>query len=157
MSGPATSFTFRAAPGGLLLVTFGYVSCPDICPATLANLRRALTSLGPDSSRVEVAFVTVDPARDSAAVLAPYLHSFIPAGHPLRPDTQAQLARAESAFNALSSVTRQPDGSVEVSHTPLSYLVGDRGELLLTWDFGTPPADLAADLRRMLRGEGGQP
>src|SRR5689334_22998776 len=61
---PDRAFTFRAAPGQLLFVFFGYANCPDICPMTLAELRKALRSMpAADARRVRVAFVTVDPYR----------------------------------------------------------------------------------------------
>lgn len=151
---PDRPFAFRARPGGLLYVFFGFAQCPDVCPETLSNLRRALERLGEDARRVEVAFVTVDLARDSAEVLVPYLESFVRGGHALRARSQAQLGRAEAAFGATSSVVRRPDGGLQVTHTPLAYAVDERGRLLVRWDFGTPPADLAHDLRWLLRAAG---
>lgn len=93
-------FAMRADPGRLLYVYFGFVSCPDVCPATLSDLRKALRALGPDAKRIAVAFVTVDPARDSAGALVPYVRSFVSDGHALRPADQASLGRAEAAFGA---------------------------------------------------------
>ena len=149
-SGPSSPFVFRAPPGELLYVFFGYAHCPDVCPTTLADLRRTLRLLGPDSARIEVAFVTVDAARDSAAVLAPFVHAFIPWAHALQPLSQEELAGAERAFGATSSVTRRGDGTVDVSHTGASYVVDHGGHVLLEWDYGTKPADMAADLRVLL-------
>jgi protein SCO1/2 len=148
---PERRFVFRAAPGHLLYVYFGYANCPDICPTTLSDLRRALRSLGADARRVDVAFVTVDPARDSAAVLAPYLASFVAGGHALRPSSQSELGLAEAAFGVKSEVVRRADGEVQVSHTSLAYVVDECGEILVQWDFGTPPPVIARDLARLLR------
>jgi protein SCO1 len=149
---PDRPFAFRAAPGGLLYVYFGFTNCPDICPTTLSDLRRALRTLGPAAERVDVAFVTVDPYRDSAAVLVPYLASFTSRGHALVPRTQEQLGRAESAFKATSTVSKQADGTYEVSHTGLGYVVDDAGHVRVQWDFGTKPAVMAHDLRLLLAG-----
>jgi cytochrome oxidase Cu insertion factor (SCO1/SenC/PrrC family) len=143
-------FAFRARPGHVLVAYFGFASCPDVCPTTLADLRAALERLGPEASRVGVAFVTVDMARDTAGVLVPYLASFVRRGHALRPGSQADLGRAERAFGATSSVTRGPGGEIQVSHTPLTYVVDARGDLVLQWDFGTSPEDMAHDLRALL-------
>ena len=147
---PDRPFVFRARPGQLLYVFFGYASCPDICPTTLSDLRKAIRLLGRDSGKVELALVTVDSDRDSAAVLAPYVESYVPGGHALRPKTQGQLGAAETAFGATSTITRTPSGKNEVSHTAVSYLVDDTGRIVLMWDFGTPPADLASDMRTLL-------
>ena len=148
-------FALRAGAGKLLYVFFGYAHCPDICPTTLMDLRRALHRLGPDSARVEVAFVTVDAARDSAAVLVPFLESFVHGAHALRPSTQEELANAERAFGATSVVTRRSDGEVDVSHTGAAYVVDPGGHVILEWDFGTRPEDVAADLATLLRLQGG--
>lgn len=143
-------FTFTAAPGGLLVVTFGFVSCPDVCPATLGNLRSALETLGPDADRVRVAFVTVDINRDTATVLIPFLRSFVGNGHALRPRNQAELGRIEAAFGATSSVTRDATGEIQVRHTPLTYVVNESGDVVLQWDFGTPGESMARELRSLL-------
>jgi protein SCO1/2 len=147
---PERPFAFRPQPGHVLFVFFGYVSCPDICPTTLSDLRKALKLLGPDASRVDLALVTVDAERDTAEVLAPYVESYVAGGHGLRPATQAELASAERAFGATSAVTRAPNGKIEVSHTADSYLVDDSGRVALVWDYGTGPAYLAGDLRHFL-------
>jgi protein SCO1 len=148
--GRATDFALRARPGHVLVVLFGYANCPDVCPTTLADLARARTRLGPDGDRVDVAFITVDPARDSAAALAPWLAAFVPGGHALRPSTQAQLGLAQASFGAISRVTRDTQGRVEVSHTAMTYAVDPSGQVRLQWDFGTTPAAFERDLRRLL-------
>jgi protein SCO1/2 len=147
---PDTTFSFRARPGGLLFVFFGFTHCPDLCPTTLGDLRRALRKAGPDGSRVEVAFVTVDPGRDSSETMARYLGSFFVGGHPLRPDTNEQLLAVQAAFGAASSVTRKANGDFDVAHTAVGYLVDERGAVVLEWDYGTTPADMAHDLRILL-------
>ncbi len=144
---PDTTFRFRATPGHLLFVFFGFTHCPDLCPTTLGDLRQALRKLGADASEVEIAFVTVDPDRDTSAVMAKYLGSFFVGQHALRPDSKEQLLAAQAAFGATSSVTRGADGEVHVAHTAVSYIVDERGAVLLEWDYGTPPGDVANDLR----------
>ena len=64
--------------GRFVLVYFGYTFCPDVCPTTLALEQNALLKLGPESGRVVPVFVTVDPARDTPAVLKTYLALFGP-------------------------------------------------------------------------------
>jgi len=147
---PDAMFHFRAAPGHVLFVYFGYTSCPDVCPTTLSDLRRALRALGDAAGRVDVAFVTVDPARDVPRVLDPYLASFVRGGHPLRPRSRRELAPVQEAFGASSSVTRAKDGTIEVSHSATSYAVDGRGRIVAAWPFGTTPATMTADLRGLL-------
>ena len=147
---PDVPFALRAEPGHLLYVYFGYTNCPDICPTTLADLRHALKQLGPDGSRVQVAFVTVDTYRDTAEVLVPYLESFTAGAHALYPRTQEQLGRAEASLGATSSASRKADGTYEVSHTGLGTIVDDQGRMRVQWDFGVAPKDIVHDLRILL-------
>lgn len=153
-TGGTSPYVFRARPGGVLIAYFGYASCPDVCPATLATVRQALELVGPESDRVDFAFVTVDPVRDTAAVLVPYVRTFFPAGHAIRPADQSSLGAAERAFGAASTVTRAPHGEVRVSHTPFLYAVDARGRVGFEWAFGVTPARLAADLRSLLGSRG---
>ena len=148
---PEQPFVLHAEAGKLLIVYFGYASCPDVCPTTMADLRSALTRLGDDAHRIELAFVTVDAARDTAAVLAPYVASFVPGAHALRPPDQPTLAAAERAFGARSSIEHDLQGRTEVSHTPLCYVVDAGGRVVLEWDFGTAAPKMAEDLRILLR------
>ncbi len=150
---PAPMFPFRAQPHGALLMYFGYVSCPDACPTTLSDVRHVLHALGPDSARVEVAFATVDLARDTPLVMVPYLRHFVAAGHALVAEREEQLAAAQVAFGATSNVTRTRKGEVEVSHTGDLYLVDPRGNVAVVWRFGTKRDDIAEDLRLFLARE----
>lgn len=141
----------RAASGGLLLVYFGYTLCPDVCPTTMSDIRLALGELdGAERDRVAVGMVTIDPERDSGRVLRGYVSSFVPGGHALRTDDPAILARVARVFGAGYGVEKQPDGKVEVSHTAFTYVVDDRGRLILQWPFGTPWEDMHDDLEALL-------
>ena len=72
--------------GKVVVLFFGYTHCPDVCPTTMAELSQALQQLGPDDAkRVQVLFVTVDPARDTPALLAQYVPAFNPTFVGLRP------------------------------------------------------------------------
>lgn len=139
-------FTMTAAPGELLLVYFGYTSCPDVCPTTLSDVKGALAALGDDAASIDVAMATVDPERDTVEVLDGYLDHFLDRYHVLRTTDPAELKTAEDAFGASSSVTTGDDGAVEVSHTGTLYAVDDTGTLLIEWPFGTPRDAVISDL-----------
>jgi protein SCO1/2 len=148
---PDQPFTMKADDGKLLFVYFGYTHCPDLCPTTLADLRKALAQLGTeDAAKVQVAFVTVDPDRDTADTLGPFLASFVSGAHALRTTDAAQLRSAEDAFLASSTVTTGSDGAVEVSHTAISYLVDSLGQVVDEMPFGTTPDAMANDIRLLL-------
>jgi protein SCO1/2 len=145
------SFAMRASDGGLLVVYFGYTSCPDVCPTTLADLRKAFRELGDDAAQVEVAMATVDPGRDTDEVITNYVQSFIPRAHGLRTENDALLSSVADAFGAVYSVTTAANGDVEVVHSAQVYVIDDQGRLRVTWPFGMTAADMARDLELLLR------
>lgn len=143
-------FDFVAPEDGLLVVYFGFTSCPDVCPTTLADLRVALEDLGPDADRVEVAMATVDPDRDTPEVLTGYLQSFIADAHPLRPESADELASAAEALGVVYDVTTNDDGEVEVIHSGNLYAIDEEGSLLVTWPFGVEVDDIRLDVEALL-------
>lgn len=143
-------FAFKAAPGELLVVFFGYTNCPDICPATLANLKNTKVKLGERASRVDVAMVTVDPERDTREIMPKYLSSFLDRFHAVVPATTDELDAAKDAFQAKSSVTKSADGKVEVTHTGTSYVVDDTGTVIVEWPFGIDVPSMTNDLTILL-------
>ncbi len=143
-------FSFRAASDDLLVVYFGFTSCPDICPTTLADLKTALADIGNDAGRVEFAMITVDPERDSAATLVDYVQWFIPEAHALRTEDEETLDAVGDAFGAEFSVVKMADDNVEVFHTAYLYGVDDTGRVVATWPFGVEPTTLASDIRSLL-------
>ncbi len=144
-------FGFRAPDGGLLLVYFGYTSCPDVCPTTLSDVRTALADLGEErSGDIELAMATVDPDRDVDQVLGGYVRSFVAGAHALRTTEDAELRRAAEGFGVEYDVTVTDGGEVEVVHTGSLYAVDDTGRLVVTWPFGTSVEDLTDDLDLLL-------
>lgn len=145
-----TPFEFRAEPGKVLVTYFGYTSCPDVCPTSLAMFKNAMTQLGEDASRVELAMATIDPARDTSEILTGYVQSFVSDAHALRTDDDQVLREATDAFGVTFMVTANAEGTVEVSHSGAMYVVDETGKLLLTWPFGITADDVAADLELIL-------
>lgn len=143
-------FTFVAAPGELLVVFFGYTYCPDICPTSLSDLRAALRRIGTDARLVDVAFVTIDPERDTIDRLDPFLASYVDRYHALRTLDEAELARVKDAFLASSSVTTGEDGQIEVSHTATTYVVDSEGRVVDEMPFGVGADGMENDLRILL-------
>lgn len=148
--------TMRADPGSLLVVYFGYTSCPDICPTTLSDLSIAVRDLPVElADRVTVAFATVDPDRDTSDVVGGYLGSFFPDGVALRTEDPAQLATAADAFGVQFEVAEHTAGdrSYDVAHTAVTYVVDDAGTVVVEWPFGFAPEDMTADLTHLLAKE----
>ncbi len=144
-------FSLAASSDNVLLVYFGYTSCPDVCPTTLSDVRSALTKIE-EPERIELAMVTVDPLRDTNEVMAAYVQSFVPGAHGLRTEDDTILRAAADDFGADYDVGVADDGEPEVAHTGSLYAVDASGKLLLTWPFGTSSADIAADLGHLLEG-----
>jgi protein SCO1/2 len=144
---PVTEATFR---GRLVLIFFGYTSCPDICPTSLAELSRALDLLGEAARQVAFLFVTVDPARDTQERLAHYVSLFHPQLIGLT-GSPAQVERAARAFR-IHRQWRPGGGPADdmIDHSGFAYLLGRDGRLLAAFAYGTPPERIAAAIREHL-------
>lgn len=148
-------FTTRAERGHLLLVYFGYTNCPDICPTSMADIRKSLKdpAMAEHQDKVDLAMVTVDPKRDTGDLLKGYVNSFHPGAEALRTDDPDKLAAAAKAFGASYSVIDPGHNlPMEVGHSAVTYGVDDRGKLIAQWAFGTPAVDLAHDFAMILEG-----
>lgn len=146
----------QAAPRELLIVYFGYTSCPDICPTTMSDLSIAVNDLPDDlAERVTVAFVTVDPERDSAEVLTGYIKHFFDDGLALRTEDGQALATAAAAFGVQYEVADHESGATtyDVAHTAVTYVVDDGGKVVVEWPFGFMADDMTSDLRALLEKE----
>ena len=140
-----------APEDGLLIVYFGYTYCPDVCPTTMSDLRRAMRELGDDAERIDVAMVTVDPDRDTPEVLTSYVRAFAPDGFAVRTTDPDRLEEIAEPFGAKYSVTTREDGYVEVVHTGFLYAIDDEGLLRITWPFGIDSDSMYQDMRALLK------
>jgi protein SCO1/2 len=141
--------SFVGPEGGYLLVYFGFTNCPDVCPTTMADLRQALSDIGDDAERFEVAMVTVDPDRDGYAEVQRYVDTFFGDGLALRTEDDDRLREVAGGFGADYDVALV-DGEVEVGHTAYLYAVDEDGRMLLQWPFGVSADDIAGDLEILL-------
>lgn len=149
LSVPGDDVEFRADPGEVEVVYFGYTSCPDVCPTTMSDLAVALRKMDPDDAeRVSVVMVTVDPERD-LDLLDGYVTSFIPDATAAGTLDAVLTASAGEPFGASWEVRKVGD-TVEVDHSPFMYAVDDEGKLAVTWQFGTSSQDIASDLEVLL-------
>ena len=139
--------------GKAVVLFFGYTQCPDVCPTTLTTLRETMSLLGDDAKRLQVLFVTVDPARDTPALLAQYVPSFHPSFLGLRGSDEAVAATAKD-FKVF--YVRQPGKTPDtysVDHSTGSYAFDPNGKLRLLLRHGETPANMAADLKLLLAGK----
>ena len=144
------SVTAADFKGKTRLLYFGFTHCPGICPTTLATLAAAVRDLGPDADQVRVLFVSVDPRRDSPAVLERYQARFGPQVVGLTGQMPALRALARRYRVAFSYDPPGADGNYVVNHSSAIFAFDGRGRarLLRREEAGVPA--LAADLRRLV-------
>ena len=135
--------------GKLLIVYFGYTFCPDICPTTLFDISQVLSKLGPDANRAGALFITVDPERDTPAVLKDYLSNFDPHLRGLTGD-QASIDAAARAYRVYAKKVPLDGGDYTMDHTALVYLMDKNGQFVAPFDLKRTADAAAADLRRYL-------
>ena len=136
--------------GKLVAVFFGFTQCPDVCPTTLSDMAEVRKLLGDKAKDVQVLFVTLDPERDTAALLTQYVPGFDPSFVGLRGDA-AQTAAAAKEFKVFYQKVAGPTpSSYSIDHTAGTFVIDREGRVRLFIRHGTPPADIAADLRRLL-------
>lgn len=136
--------------GKAVLLFFGYTRCPDVCPTTLLRMSEVLRLLGPDGRKVQVLWMTVDPERDTRALLGNYVGAFNPAFLGLR-GTPAQTDAVTEAFNVRYDITYYKE-EVLVSHSAFGYLIDGRGATRVKIDYEATPEQIAHDVRDVLAG-----
>ncbi len=146
-----TLYRLSDTAGKATLLFFGYTTCPDICPTTLADMKRVKAELGSAAGLVDFVFITVDPQRDTPDRVQSYAGGFDPqfiglsgSEVELQPVWQGywvyrQIQQGQSAVGYL------------VDHSTRVYLIDPAGKLRLTFAYGAPPADVAADVRQILK------
>ena len=138
--------------GKVVVIFFGYTQCPDVCPTTLTEMQQVMTILGPQSDKVQVLFVTVDPQRDTATILEQYVPAFDPRFLGLRPADDAALEKAAKDFKIYyKKVPGVSPGSYTIDHTAGSYAFDPDGRLRLYIKHAQGPETLAHDLKELLK------
>ncbi len=135
--------------GKLVLLYFGYTHCLDVCPATLASLAQAIHGLGPDAAKVQVLFITVDPARDTAIVLHQYVHAFGPEFVGLRGSDAALTALAKRYHVAYAREKPDTRGSYTVTHSSVVFVFDGKGRARLLATSANTAATIGHDLQRL--------
>ncbi|OGO71389.1 MAG: hypothetical protein A2Z49_08010, partial [Chloroflexi bacterium RBG_19FT_COMBO_56_12] len=137
--------------GKLVVLYFGYTSCPDVCPATLVEINNALEELGEKSEVVQVIMVTVDPERDTPQKLAEYLAHFNPDFIGLTGSPE-QIAEAAALYGIYLGKNEGSDAiDYLVDHTATLMVIDQEGYLKLIVPFGTTAKEIADDLAYILK------
>jgi len=135
--------------GRPFLVFFGFTHCPDVCPTTLFDISEVLKRLGKDADRTGALFITVDPERDTPAVLKDYLSNFDPHLRGLTGDASAVEA-ALRAYRVYAKKVPLSGGDYTMDHTAVVYLMDKDGRFVAPFNLKRTPQAAADDLRRFL-------
>lgn len=134
--------------GKVLVLFFGFVQCPDVCPTSLLRASQVQSLLGADGERVQVAFITVDPERDTPEILRAYTTAFDPSFMALT-GTPEEIARTAKEFKVFYQ--KVPTGSsYTIDHTALSYVYDTQGKLQMALRHEQTAEEVASDLRKVL-------
>ena len=143
---PVTDQDMKGRP---FLVFFGYTHCPDICPTSLFDISQVLQKLGGDADRTGALFITVDPERDTPAVLKDYLSNFDPHLRGLTGDPNAVNA-AIKAYRVYAKKVPLEHGDYTMDHTAVVYLMDKEGRFVAPFNLKQTPDAAAAELRKYL-------
>jgi len=147
-AGPLDS---KALRGNVLLLYFGYVSCPDVCPASTAAGAAALNMLSDkERARTKMIFISVDPERDTPEIAKAYAEVF----HPQMIGAVGTLAEVTAVAKSFGvSFVREPtrpDGSYAINHSSNTYVVAPNGKFAQLLPLGAPPYKVASAVRELL-------
>ncbi len=139
--------------GKVVLLYFGYLSCPDMCPTTVSQMAQIRARMGADRDLVQGLFVTVDPKRDRPTVMARYLASFDPTFLGLSGDEAATVAAAQEFKVFFKAQPPGAHGNYSVDHFGGIYVFDSQGRLRLMLRPGSSVDSMAADVAQLLRGQ----
>jgi protein SCO1/2 len=136
--------------GKLVLLYFGYTTCPDVCPTDLATMAQAIESLGPQGAQVQPVFITLDPARDTRELLRNYARAFHPRIAALS-GSEAEIRRIATAYKVYFEKSTPANSKVYlIEHTAFTFLLDHEGKYRMFFPPGTPPQRMVTQLREHL-------
>ena len=136
--------------GKVVVLFFGYTQCPDVCPTTMAELAEVKRSLGADGDKLQGVFVTIDPERDTAALLKAYLASFDPSFVALRGSDEQTKATAKEFKVFYAKVPGKAEGSYTMDHTAASFIFDTQGRVRVFTRYGSGAQAMADDIKVLL-------
>jgi protein SCO1/2 len=136
--------------GKLVLLFFGYTQCPDVCPTTLSEMAQVMKLLDKDADKVQVLFVTIDPERDTPALLSRYVPSFYPSFLGLVGDKAATDEVVKEFKLFVQKIPAKTGSGYTIDHTAGSYLFDTQGHIRLFIRHGQGAEPIAQDIRTLL-------
>ena len=144
---PRTMTDFK---GNIVVVFFGFAQCPDVCPTSMTTMAEVKRLLGAQGGRLQVLFITVDPERDTQALLKEYMGNFDPAFLALRPEPDELKGVADDFKVYFQKVPGRTPTSYTMDHSAGKYIFDTEGRVRLFSAYGTDAATIAADIKTLL-------
>ncbi len=145
------AFRLKDQRDKVVVLYFGYTSCPDVCPTTLNDLRQMMSQIEDRADRVQVAFITVDPERDTPELVSDYANRFNTGFIGLSGSEDELQTVWDSYWIYRELEPHEPGEYYLVDHTSRVYVIDQNGALRLTFPFGMEPAAMAADVSQLLQ------
>ncbi len=148
-TGPARLSDYR---GKIVVLFFGYTSCADVCPLTMANLREVMTRLGSDAQNLQVVFVSVDWKRDTPEIVTNYAKKFNPNFIGMT-GSQAEIDQTAKDFGIYYAFAdpNPQTGFYEVEHTSSVMILDRQGNLIMIWNYGMTADQMFSDAKVLIR------
>ena len=149
---PATDggeLTMQEYRGKVVVLGFGFTTCPEVCPVTLATLAAARKQLGEEAEDVQVVWITVDPERDDAKRLGDYVTAF-DKSFVGGTGSEEQLVAVRKEYGVQAAKVHREGLPDSYSHSAFTYLIDRQGRLRALMPYGHPAADFVHDLRLLL-------
>lgn len=145
-----TEFRLSEMRGKVVMLFFGYTSCPDVCPTTMAELKQALEEVGPKANQVQVLYVTVDPERDTPQRVQEYVDHFNPDFIGLS-GSESELAKVWNDYGVFREIVEGTSAAgYLVNHTARVTMIDQQGNLRVSFPFDTPVENIVHDLELLL-------
>lgn len=142
--------TMQDFAGKVVVLFFGYTHCPDVCPTTMSDLKNTMKLLGEKSNQVQVLFVTVDPQRDTQAILAQFVPSFDKRFIGLWGSLQETAETMGNFKIYYSKVEGKSKDDYTIDHSSGMYVFDKSGKIRLYMGYGEKPADMASDIEKLM-------
>jgi len=145
-----TQFRLSEMRGKIVLLFFGYTSCPDVCPTTMAELKQALEKIGAKADQVQVVYVTVDPQRDTPERVQEYVNHFNSDFVGLS-GSESELAKVWNDYGIFREIVEGTSAAgYLVNHTARVTMIDQQGNLRVSFPFDTPVENIVHDLELLL-------
>jgi protein SCO1/2 len=136
--------------GKVVVVFFGFTQCPDVCPTSMLTMAEVKRLLGAKGKQLQVAFITVDPERDTLPLLKTYMQNFDPTFLALRPEPDQLKALAEDFKLHYKKVDGKTPTSYSMDHSAGKYIYDPEGRIRLFSTYGTEASVIAGDIDQLL-------